>query len=129
MHIGELAQRTGLTRDTLRYYEKRKLLRSTRTENGYRHYPQAALEWLSYLKTAQSLGFSLAEIEADLPLLANPAASAPRVRAALARKLSQIDERISGLQQLRAELQTRLGEPMSDCPLRVPGAAAKRVNK
>jgi len=39
MQIGELAERSGLSRDTLRFYEKRGLIASLRRPNGYRHYP------------------------------------------------------------------------------------------
>ena len=64
MKIGELASATGLSRDTLRFYEKRGLLLSRRRDNGYRDYPPEAVQWLCYLRSAQQLGFTLAEIEA-----------------------------------------------------------------
>ncbi len=117
MKIGEIATATGLSRDTLRFYEKRGLLRARRSANGYRDYPPEAVEWLRYIRLAQTLGFSLAEIEADLPLLAEPASSAPQLRAALERKLASIDQRIEGMHALRAELARRLGEGMLSCPL------------
>ncbi|MFZ6649402.1 MerR family transcriptional regulator [Undibacterium sp. TJN25] len=117
MQIGEIAVATGLSRDTLRFYEKRGLLRARRSANGYRDYPPEAVEWLRYIRLAQTLGFSLAEIEADLPLLAEPDSSGPQLRAALTRKLADIDQRIDGLHMLRAELSRRLGEDMVACPL------------
>lgn len=119
MQIGELAAATGLSRDTLRFYEKRGLLRARRTGNGYRDYPPEAADWLRYLRTAQQLGFTLAEIEADMPLLASSdsPATAAQLRAALARKLGEIDARIAGLLQLRGELAQRLGPDMAACPL------------
>lgn len=117
MQIGEMADATGLSRDTLRFYEKRGLLRARRSANGYRDYPPEAVDWLRYLRLAQSLGFTLAEIEADLPLLAAPDASAGQLRAALARKLTDIDGRIAGLQAMRAKLARRLEQDMESCPL------------
>ena len=117
MQIGEMADATGLTRDTLRFYEKRGLLRARRSANGYRDYPPEAVDWLRYIRLAQSLGFTLMEIEADLPLLANPEASAAQLRVALEGKLTNIDQRIAGLQALRAELARRLGQNMAACPL------------
>lgn len=117
MQIGEIAGATGLSRDTLRFYEKRGLLRARRGANGYRDYPPEAVDWLRYIRLAQTLGFTLTEIEADLPLLAEPDASAPQLRAALERKLVDIDQRISGLQRLRGELVRRLGDNMQSCPL------------
>jgi DNA-binding transcriptional MerR regulator len=108
MKIGELAEQSGLSRDTLRFYEKRGLLRPRRSSNGYRDYAPEALDWLRYLRTAQSLGFSLTEIEADLPLLAEGEAAAPALREALRRKLAELDVRITALQALREELALRL---------------------
>jgi DNA-binding transcriptional MerR regulator len=119
MQIGEIAEATGLSRDTLRFYEKRGLLRARRSANGYRDYPTEAVDLLRYIRLAQTLGFTLAEIEADLPLLAQPGAevTAPQLRAALERKLADIDQRINGLQTLRGELARRLGEEVLACPL------------
>jgi MerR family copper efflux transcriptional regulator len=124
VQIGEIASATGLSRDTLRFYERRGLLRARRSTNGYRDYPPEAVEWLRYIRLAQSLGFSLAEIEADLPLLAEPESSAPQLRAALERKLASIDQRIDGLHALRAELARRLGADMLACPLQQVSPAA-----
>jgi DNA-binding transcriptional MerR regulator len=119
MQIGEIAEATGLSRDTLRFYEKRGLLRARRSANGYRDYPAEAVDLLRYIRLAQTLGFTLAEIEADLPLLAQPGAevTAPQLRTALERKLADIDQRINGLQMLRGELTRRLGEDILACPL------------
>lgn len=123
MQIGEMADATGLTRDTLRFYEKRGLLRARRSANGYRDYPPEAVDWLRYIRLAQSLGFTLMEIEADLPLLANPDASADQLRVALERKLGDIDQRIAGLQALRGELARRLQQDMAACPLQAKAQA------
>ena len=122
MQIGDLAAATGLSRDTLRFYEKRGLLAPRRGGNGYRDYPPEAVQWMRYVRIAQSLGFTLAEIEADLPLLADADASAPRLREALQGKLREIDRRVEGLVALRGELARRLDEAMDACPLR-PDAA------
>ena len=122
MRIGELAAATGLSRDTLRFYEERGLLAARRRANGYRDYPVEAVEWLCYLRSAQALGFTLAEIEAGMPLLQEPANAANELRAALERKLVDIDARIAGLVQLRAGLASKLDDVGADCPLR-PGPA------
>lgn len=123
MRIGELAAATGLTRDTLRFYEERGLLGAHRRANGYREYPPEAVEWLCYLRSAQALGFTLADIEAGMPLLADPANAGAELRAALVRKLGDIDARIAGLEQLRAALAVKLEHLGTDCPLRSPASA------
>jgi DNA-binding transcriptional MerR regulator len=117
MQIGELATATGLSRDTLRFYEKRGLLLSRRLANGYRDYPPEAVQWLCYLRAAQALGFTLAEIETGLPLLDDPTAAAPQLRAALLRKLDDIDARIAALSALRSDLARELDRPGFGCPV------------
>jgi DNA-binding transcriptional MerR regulator len=121
MQIGELSSTTGLSRDTLRFYEKRGLLRARRQANGYRDYPPEAVQWLCYLRSAQALGFTLAEIEEGMPLLAAgggaPDTEAPLLREALRRKLADIDTRIAALQALRGDLARELGQPGTGCPL------------
>jgi DNA-binding transcriptional MerR regulator len=117
MQIGEIAAATGISRDTLRFYEKRGLLTARRGGNGYRDYPPEAVDWLRYIRTAQQLGFTLKEIEADLPLLAAPETSAERLREALQAKITEIDRRMAGLAALRQELIRRLGDDMAACPL------------
>ena len=117
MQIGELAEATGLSRDALRFYETRGLLSARRLGNGYRDYPVEAVEWLCYLRSAQSLGFTLAEIEAGMPLLSDPSSSGAELRAALQAKLADIDARIAGLAELRAALARRLQDPLDACPL------------
>jgi DNA-binding transcriptional MerR regulator len=117
MQIGEVAQATGLSRDALRFYEKRGLLRARRNANGYRDYPPAAVEWLIFIRKAQALGFTLTEIEAGLPQLTSEQASEQALRDALQKKLIEIEQRISGLQALRGDLRRRLQLQNIDCPV------------
>jgi DNA-binding transcriptional MerR regulator len=114
VQIGELADRTGVSRDTLRYYEKRGLIRAHRRPNGYRHYAEDALFVLSYLRTAQQLGFTLAEIEAEIPNLMAEGISSERVAAVLREKIAMIDRRIADLGDLRSALARQLDHA---CPL------------
>ena len=121
MRIGTLSTLTGLSRDSLRFYEKRGLLQARRADNGYRDYPEEAVLWLGYVRTAQQLGFTLAEIADDMPLLAQGEDAGPALRATLARKLADIDVRIAALTALRTELAERLESAPADgvdCPLR-----------
>jgi len=63
LRIGEVASRTGVSIDTLRYYEKRRLLgHSRRSAGGLRLAAPEAVERGRFIKQAQGLGFSLAEI-------------------------------------------------------------------
>ncbi|MEO7223673.1 MAG: MerR family transcriptional regulator [Devosia sp.] len=114
MQIGELSARSGLSRDALRFYEKRGLIRAHRRPNGYRHYHEGTLFLLDYMRTAQRLGFTLAEIQAELPALQVAGLTTARVEAILRGKVADIDARIADLQKLRDDLAGRLAEV---CPL------------
>jgi MerR family transcriptional regulator, copper efflux regulator len=66
MKIHELAEKTGLTAPTIRFYEKEGLLDSRhvlRVENNYRDYSEKTIEHLKLIKKFQSVGFSLAELK------------------------------------------------------------------
>lgn len=68
MKIGELAQRTGLTASTIRFYESKGLLNAvSRQSNGYREYPLEAVAVLNIITSAQQTGFTLDEIKQVIP--------------------------------------------------------------
>lgn len=107
LRIGDLAAHAGVSVDALRYYERRGLLRPTgRRASGYREYPPEAAGLVRFIKRAQALGFTLAEVEELLRLRTD----ARRAEAALAArdvaraKVRDIDERVRQLQALRAGL-------------------------
>jgi MerR family transcriptional regulator, copper efflux regulator len=105
MQISELAQRSGVSAKTIRYYESIGLLPApARGENNYRNYEISALERLRFIVGARSLGFALADIRALL--LARDEANAPceRVLHGLDAQLDALDRRIADLLALREEL-------------------------
>jgi len=118
MRIGELAAATGLTREALRFYEARGLLRARRGGNGYRDYPPQSVDLVRYIRLAQSLGFTLAEVGGALPELWSAEAAGvvdeARLAGLLRDKLAALDARIAGLSRLREELAARLALA---CPL------------
>jgi DNA-binding transcriptional MerR regulator len=109
-----LAAATGVTRDSLRFYEARGLIRARRRSNGYRAYPPETVELIRYLRTAQQLGFTLAEIGEGVAQLWQQPDTEAAVAALLRDKLATIDTRIADLQAMRDALAARLGLP---CPL------------
>ena len=61
--IGQVAKQSGISVETIRYYEKESLLKEPeRKESGYRQYKQEAIARLSFIQQAKELGFSLKEI-------------------------------------------------------------------
>jgi DNA-binding transcriptional MerR regulator len=121
MRIGELAARTGLSRDAIRFYEKIGLVTGERLGNGYRDFPAEAVPWLHYVRTAQSLGFSLSEIAGNLAELRDAPDSAEALTALFADKIQIIDARMTELAALREDLAARAG---TGCPLRPSSPAA-----
>ncbi|MFE2422834.1 MerR family transcriptional regulator [Streptomyces hokutonensis] len=126
MRIGELATRVGLSRDSLRFYEEVGILTSERQPNGYRDYSPEAVPWLEYVRTAQALGFSLAEIAEHGRELNETPDQAAALSALFADKIRIIDNRMAELAALRAELTARVG---TDCPLRKQPAPVARAGR
>lgn len=122
MRIGQLSAATGVSRDTLRFYEDQGLIRARRLENGYRDYPDEVQALVHYIKTAQKLGFTLAEVGNKLPAVWGAPQPGPAIAQLLAEKLHEIDERIEGLRGLREQLAERVA---LECPL-LNGPATKR---
>lgn len=122
MQIGTLAAQTGLSRDALRFYEQRGLIRSTRSANSYRTYAPETVQLVGYIRTAQRLGFSLGEIGASLPALWNSDTPVEVIGALLLEKVGVIDRKITELSDLRTELLERV---VQTCPLMADAAHAK----
>src|SRR5215208_3830979 len=69
MRIGEVARRSGIGIETIRYYEREGLLQEPeRRASGYRQYDESVVERLAYVSAAKALGFTLAEIRELLEL-------------------------------------------------------------
>jgi DNA-binding transcriptional MerR regulator len=116
MRIGELAAQTRLSKGSIRFYEKIGLIEGERLPNGYRDFPPETATWLHYyVRTAQALGFSLAEIAQHGDQLRAAPDSAAALSALLVEKVQVIDNRKEELTALRSDLKTRIG---AGCPLR-----------
>lgn len=110
LKIGELASKAGLGRDTIRFYEREALLPTpARTQAGYRLYSPEVLERLRFIKQAQTLGFSLAEIK-DLLDGYHGREECRRVAHLLKQKIAGLDQRMRAIRSLRATLSRYLAE-------------------
>jgi DNA-binding transcriptional MerR regulator len=90
---------------TLRYYERRGLLPvPVRSPGGYRAYPADAVRRVRFIKRAQDLGFTLAEVASLLDLVEGGPESCDRVRFLAEEKIADVERRIADLQALRAGL-------------------------
>lgn len=121
--IGHVARAAGVNRETLRFYERRRLLPNPpRTPSGYRAYPEEAVRIVRFVKRAQELGFTLKEIRELLDLRGDPGSSCREVREAGERKLALIREKIHRLSAMEKVLgnlvRTCTGRgPVHGCPI------------
>ena len=105
MRIGALAELSGLTPQTIRYYESIDLLADPeRTPAGYREYSAVAVERLRFVREAQSSGLTLTEIQSILELKDAGATSCRHSQALLDQRLVDLDNQIAALRNARDEL-------------------------
>ncbi len=120
--IGQVAQLSGVTTKTIRYYESVGLLPAAeRASNGYRRYDQRALAVLRFVNRARSLGFSMKDVEGLLELWADDRRTSREVRALATQHITAIEKKIAELQTLRATLGDLVerchGDDRPDCPI------------
>jgi len=103
MTIGTLAKGAGVNVETIRYYQRLKLLEEpAKPLGGVRRYSDAAVARVRFIKGAQELGFSLAEIQRLLRL--EDPQSCGEARALAAEKLALVESRVADLIRLRGAL-------------------------
>lgn len=121
--IGKLAKQVGVNIQTVRYYERRRLLSPTaRKSSGYRLYGEDALKRLRFIKNAQTLGFTLREISDLLSLRVSSTARCGDVQRKAQAKLVQVEAKIRDLRALDRALQSlvhacKAGQPTDRCPI------------
>ncbi len=130
MKIGDLAEKAGVNIQTLRFYERKGILRQPpRTSSGYRMYSEQDLECVLFVRRCQNVGFTLKEIQQLAAV--HMFGSDPQARGTEARRVIQtvarkrlriIDEELESLQRMRAQLLGLLketdGQPDPVCPFR-----------
>ncbi len=105
MRIGELADAASVPTKTIRYYEEIGLLPAPeRRANGYREYDGSAGERLRFVKAAQAVGFTLAEIKEILSLRDRGQQPCAHVLELVERRAGQIAEQVAALEQMQADL-------------------------
>jgi len=140
LRIGELAKRTGLGIETIRFYERKRLLKEPeRRPSGYRQYDESVVARLQFIRRTKSLGFTLGEIEELLALWFNPNTGCHHVRDKAAKKISEIDDRIKSLKEMRRSLKRVLAQceqrgTLEECPLldglqKEPGKSVRKKSR
>lgn len=123
MKIGEIAKRSQIGIETIRYYEREGLLlEPERRPSGYRQYDESTLDRLEYIRRAKDLGFTLAGIRELLELSFVAHAGCDHIRQRAETKVAEIEGKIRSLQQMKRSLgkiveRCRSKNSADDCPL------------
>lgn len=107
MLIGDLVKKTGLSKDTIRYYEKMGLIKvnkKERRENNYKEYSNDILVRLTLVKRLKLLGFTLNEISDVIDILLGETNPCAEILGTVDTKMDLIDQKIKELQEIKARL-------------------------
>lgn len=123
LRISQVAKSAGVGVETVRFYERRGLLdEPPRTASGYRAYPVGSVERLRFIRRAQGLGFSLAEIRQLLVLYPDSRQACGSVQAQAEEKLAEVQVKIRDLQRVKRALADlvaacQANQSLAACPL------------
>lgn len=111
MLIGELSKKTGFTRDAIRFYQKKgvlKINKKQRRSNNYIEYPAEAVQILSFIKKGKELGFTLNETKTFLYYWENNMTGSIDLDKMVKDKIKEIDKNIKQLQEFKTKLKLSL---------------------
>ncbi len=123
LSTGQLAKDAKVNIETIRYYERRRLLpEPRRRESGYREYSQDDVNRIKFIKRAQALGFTLKEISELLALRVDSKTTCAKVKKQAEAKISNIEEKIRMLKTMKTALgklalSCKDHEPQHGCPI------------
>ena len=121
--IGKLSETTGISIDTIRYYEQIGLLKEAqRKDSGFRLFNKNDIKRLNFIRKAKGLGFSLKEIKELLILRVDKETACDDVRESAQIKLKAIKKKIHELNQIKVALAKLINQceasiPTNDCPI------------
>jgi MerR family copper efflux transcriptional regulator len=116
MRIGQMSKHVGVSIDAIRFYERKRLLAApTRSEGGFRLYSSDDVAVLQFIRSLQTLGFSLNEIRDFVSLRTNDLRACSAVRKMLDHKLKDIHAKRIALAKLEDELKTALTKCNAHC--------------
>lgn len=118
MLIGELVKSTGLSRDTIRFYEKQGLIQVGRKErrfNNYKEYSDETLKRLQIIKRLKGFVFTLNEVAEFLDMIETNQASCCHVSEKIAEKVASIDQKITELLRIKSLMTKGVEACLNDC--------------
>ena len=123
MNIGQVAKQAGVTVETIRFYEKQKLIVAPqRSDAGYRQYPPDTIKRVRFIQHAKEAGFTLKDIGELLALRQEPGTSCTDIKLRTSQKLEEVDHKIRDLERIRDALRRMIMKcsgqgTLSQCPI------------
>jgi DNA-binding transcriptional MerR regulator len=120
MLIGELSKKSGFSRDTIRFYEKKGLIQvnsNCRMENNYKNYSDTILKRLLAIRKIKEFGFTLEETKGMIILFEEGVLEHKRGMRYVQRKITLLDRKIEELKAIKAKLEQINEKENEPCPL------------
>lgn len=103
--IGKLAEMAGVGVETIRFYQRKELLREPKTTSGFRTYAEEDAQRIIFIKKAQELGFTLSEVKELLELNTKPRMTCGAVKTKTSEKIKEIEAKIADLKRMKESLE------------------------
>ncbi|WP_408097371.1 MerR family DNA-binding protein [Peredibacter sp. HCB2-198] len=103
--IGKLAEMAGVGVETIRFYQRKSLLREPKATGAFRTYNEEDAQKIRFIKRAQDLGFTLNEVRELLELNTKPRMTCGTVKVKTEAKIQEIKEKIADLNRMKASLE------------------------
>jgi Hg(II)-responsive transcriptional regulator len=123
LNIGQVAKQTGVTVETVRFYEKQGLIAAPeRSEAGYRKYPPDTVKRLKFIQHAKEVGFTLKDISELLAMRREPGTTCTDIKLRATQKIEEVDQKIQDLTRIREALGRMILKcsgrgALSQCPI------------
>jgi MerR family transcriptional regulator, mercuric resistance operon regulatory protein len=103
--IGKLAEMAGVGVETVRFYQRKELLREPKATGAFRTYSEDDAQRIIFIKKAQELGFTLSEVKELLEINTKPRVTCGTVKIKTEAKIREIEEKIADLQKMKNSLE------------------------
>lgn len=121
--IGKLAQACNVNVETVRFYERKDILKQPKKQGAFRYYPEDYITRIRFIKRSQELGFTLNETKELLELKIKNHSKCSDVLSRSEEKIKEINQKINDLKKMKKSLENLAdccvdrNQPLSDCPI------------
>lgn len=121
--IGKLADASGVNVETVRFYERKGILKQPKKQSTFRYYPEDYITRIRFIKRSQELGFTLKETKELLDLKIKNQSKCSDVLSKTEEKIQEINQKINDLKKMKKSLEglasccVDTNQPLSDCPI------------